>query len=155
MKILQIIVSVAACQLAGIVGSLFTTPAIPTWYANLKKPSFSAPNWLFGPVWVTLYTLMGISLYLVWQKRNEVKIAWPAIIFFLVHLVINALWSIVFFGQKNIFGALILIVVLWLMIVASIVLFYKVNKTAAYLLIPYLLWVSFASFLNYSFWRLN
>jgi len=121
----------------------------------LKKPSFNPPSWLFGPVWITLYTMMGVSLYLIWQKRGEIKLAWPAIIFFLIHLAVNASWSIIFFGQKNIIGALILIVALWFMIVASIFLFYKINKTAAYLLVPYLLWVSFASILNYSLWRLN
>ncbi|HOZ56042.1 MAG: TspO/MBR family protein [Parcubacteria group bacterium ADurb.Bin316] len=154
-KFITLFVSVAVCQLAGIVGSLFTAPAIPTWYAALKKPSFNPPSWLFGPVWITLYTMMGVSLYLIWQKRGEIKLAWPAIIFFLIHLAVNASWSIIFFGQKNIIGALILIVALWFMIVASIFLFYKINKTAAYLLVPYLLWVSFASILNYSLWRLN
>ena len=154
-KFITLFVSVAVCQLAGIVGSLFTAPAIPTWYAALKKPSFNPPSWLFGPVWITLYTMMGVSLYLIWQKRGEIKLAWPAIIFFLIHLAVNASWSIIFFGQKNIIGALILIVALWFMIVASIFLFYKINKTAAYLLVPYLLCVSYASILNYSLWRLN
>ncbi len=142
------------CQLAGVVGSVFTMSAIPTWYATLKKPSFNPPNWIFGPVWLTLYTMMGVSLYLVWQKRAVASV-WPAIIFFLIHLGVNALWSIVFFGQKNIHGALIIIVVLWLMIVGSIFLFWQIDRTAAYLLIPYLLWVSFASALNYSIGKLN
>ena len=154
MKILQLIISIIICQLAGVVGSLFTISAIPTWYTTLKKPSFNPPNWIFGPVWLTLYTMMGVSLFLVWQKR-EVANVWLAIIFFLVHLGVNALWSIVFFGKKNINGALIIIVVLWLMIVGSIFLFWQIDRTAAYLLIPYLLWVSFASALNYSIGKLN
>lgn len=127
-KFITLFVSVAVCQLAGIVGSLFTAPAIPTWYAALKKPSFNPPSWLFGPVWITLYTMMGVSLYLIWQKRGEIKLAWPAIIFFLIHLAVNASWSIIFFGQKNIIGALILIVALWFMIVASIFCFIKLTR---------------------------
>jgi translocator protein len=154
MKALQLIISIVICQLAGVVGSIFTMSAIPTWYATLKKPSFNPPNWIFGPVWLTLYTMMGVSLFLVWQKRAVVNV-WPAVIFFLIHLGINALWSVVFFGQKNISGALIIIVVLWLMIVGAIFLFWRIDRTAAYLLIPYLLWVSFASALNYGIGRLN
>lgn len=154
MKVLSLIISIAICQLAGIVGSIFTFSAIPNWYTNLRKPSFNPPNWIFGPVWLTLYTMMGVSLYLVWQRRAVANV-WPAIIFFLIHLGVNALWSVVFFGQKNISGALIIIVVLWLMIVGSIFLFWQIDKTAAYLLIPYLFWVSFASALNYSIGKLN
>ena len=155
MKALQLAVSIIICQLAGIIGSVFTTSAIPTWFAGLKKPSFNPPSWLFGPVWITLYTMMGVSLYLVWQKRGEIKMAWPAIVFFLVHLVVNASWSIIFFGQKNPGMAFAVIILLWLMIVVSIALFYRINKTAGLLLIPYLFWVSFASVLNYSIWKLN
>ena len=155
MRLLNLIISVAICQLAGIVGSIFTFSAIPTWYASLKKPDLSPPNWVFGPVWTTLYTLMGVSLFLVWQKRTEVKLAWPAIVFFLIHLVLNAFWSIIFFGLKSPFWAFIAIIVLWIMIVISIILFYRVNKTAGLLLLPYLIWVCFASYLNYSIWKLN
>jgi len=154
MKALQLAVSIIVCQLAGIVGSLFTTQAIPNWYATLKKPSFNPPSWLFGPVWITLYTMMGVSMYLIWQKRTVANV-WPAIIFFLIHLAVNASWSIIFFGQKNPGMAFAVIVLLWLMIIVSIVLFYRINKTAGLLLIPYLFWVSFASVLNYSIWKLN
>jgi len=155
MKSIKFIVSVLICQSAGIIGSLFTTPAISAWYVYLEKPNFSPPSWLFGPVWITLYTMMGISLYLIWQKKEDVKGAWSAIIFFVVHLLINSLWSIVFFGQKSVGGALVVIVILWLMIVTLIFVFYRINKIAGYLLAPYLLWVSFAAVLNYSIWRLN
>ena len=154
MKALQLAVSIIVCQLAGIVGSLFTTQAIPNWYATLKKPSFNPPSWLFGPVWITLYTMMGVSMYLIWQKRTVANV-WPAIIFFLIHLAVNASWSIIFFGQKNPGMAFAVIVLLWLMIIVSIELFYRINKTAGLLLIPYLFWVSFASVLNYSIWKLN
>jgi len=155
MKALQLAASIIICQLAGIIGSVFTTSAIPTWFAGLKKPSFNPPSWLFGPVWITLYTMMGVSLYLVWQKRVEIKMVWPAVIFFLIHLAVNASWSIIFFGQKNPGMAFATIILLWLMIVISIALFYRINKTAGLLLIPYLLWVSFASILNYNIWKLN
>jgi translocator protein len=155
MKIIKLIVFIVISQLAGVVGSLFTFSAIPTWYATLKKPSFSPPNWIFGPVWIALYTLMGIAAYFVWQARDVNKLAKPAIIIFLIHLVLNALWSILFFGFKNPGLAFLEIIVLWLFIAALVVLFYKIDKTAGYLLIPYLAWVSFAGFLNFSIWRLN
>jgi translocator protein len=155
MKIIKLIAFIVISQLAGVVGSLFTFSAIPTWYAALKKPSFSPPNWIFGPVWITLYTLMGIAAYFVWQARDINKLAKPAIIIFLIHLALNALWSILFFGLKNPSLAFLEIIVLWLFIVVLVVLFYKIDKTAGYLLIPYLAWVSFAAFLNFSIWRLN
>lgn len=147
--------SIGVCQAAGVIGSFFTAPAIRGWYANLVKPSFTPPGWLFAPVWLVLYTLMGVALYLVWQKglsNPEVRFA---VIFFLIHLVFNATWSIVFFGQQNILLALINIIIIWLMIVGLIVLFSRIEVKAAYLLIPYLCWVSFATILNYSIFRLN
>ena len=149
---LELALAILLCNLAGFIGSVFTMPSIPTWYAALVKPAFNPPNWIFGPVWTLLYILMGIALYLVWQKRAGAR---AAIWLFLVHLVINALWSVVFFGWHEILWAFVVIILLWLMIVALIWMFYKVNKTAAYLLVPYLLWVSFASLLNYALWSLN
>ena len=154
-KILQLIVSVLICQSAGLIGSFFTTPAIPTWYATLQKPSFSPPNWIFAPVWLTLYILMGIALFLVWQKRGEHKSAKPAIILFLVHLVLNAIWSILFFGLQNPLLALIDIAILWLMIVILTYQFWQIKRPAAYLLLPYLAWVTFAMILNFTIWQLN
>jgi tryptophan-rich sensory protein len=154
-EIIKLIVSIGLCQSAGIIGSVFTASAIPTWYASLSKPSFGPPNWLFGPVWITLYTLMGISLYLVWKQglgSGDVRLAMAV---FGVHLILNALWSILFFGLKNPFIAFIEIVALLIMIIASMVLFYGVSKPAAFLLVPYLAWVSFATVLNFAIWRLN
>ncbi len=148
MKLRNLLISIGVCLVAGIIGSLATFPSIPTWYATLVKPSFSPPNWLFGPVWTTLYVLMGIAMYLVWQKKGELKI-------FMLHLAVNAGWSIVFFGFRSISGGMVMIIVLWVLIVAIIKMFYRVDKTAAYLLIPYLAWVSFASFLNFSLLMLN
>jgi len=154
-KMLGILVFILVCELAGIVGSFFTRPSIPGWYAGLVKPSFNPPNWIFGPVWTTLYVLMGLAAYLVYEKglrRNDVR---KALAVFGGQLVLNALWSIVFFGAHQILGAAVLIVVLWAMILATILLFSRISKAAAYLLIPYILWVSFATVLNISLYVLN
>ena len=154
-KFLSPIIFIFISQAAGLVGSFFTSPAIPTWYATLNKPSFNPPSWLFGPVWITLYTLMGLAAWLVWQKWGESTLAKGAVILFLVHLVFNSLWSILFFGLQNPGLAFIEIIILWLMILALIIIFYRIDKRAAYLLVPYILWVSFAAVLNFSIWRLN
>lgn len=143
------------CQGAGVVGALFTTPAIPTWYAGLIKPAFSPPNWLFAPAWTILYTLMGVSLYLVYQKGLDKKPVRIAFFLFLFHLIINSLWSIIFFGAKQTGIAFVIIVLMWGLIVALILMFRKINKVASWLLAPYLLWVTFASFLNFAVWWLN
>ena len=154
-KILLLLASIIICQMAGIIGSIFTTPAIPTWYANINKPTFRPPNWVFAPVWTTLFLLMGIALFLIWEKglkRKDVKIAFSVFIF---HLLLNTLWSILFFGLKSPFAAFIEIIFLWIFILISIILFFRISKIAAYLLIPYILWVSFASVLNFAIWQLN
>jgi tryptophan-rich sensory protein len=151
----RLIISLALPQLAGIVGSLFTTSAIPTWYATLQRPSFSPPNWLFGPAWITLYVLMGVSVYLIWQKVEKTKKARGAMWLFWIHLFFNAIWSIIFFGLQNPGLAFINIIIIWLLIVALMIKFWNINRWATYLLIPYLLWVSFASALNYFIWYLN
>jgi len=151
----KLIVAIAVCQLAGIVGSFFTTPAISGWYDGLVRPVLNPPSWIFGPVWITLYLLMGIALYLIWQQglnRKEVKVA---MVVFGIQLVLNALWSIVFFGLQNPGLAFVDILLLWISILLSIILFYKISKPASYLLIPYILWVSFAGYLNYAIWTLN
>lgn len=152
-RITKLIFSILICQLAGAVGSIFTFSSIPTWYAILNKPAFSPPNWVFGPAWLTLYTLMGISLYLVLIKGfNKVK---DAVKIFSIQLILNALWSIIFFGFRNPFIALIEILALWYSIVFTMFSFYKISRTAAYLLVPYILWVSFAAILNYYVWIFN
>lgn len=154
-KITKFLVSIFVCLLAGFLGSLFTTPQINGWYASLNKPEFNPPNSIFGPVWTTLFILMGIALFLVWIKFKKNKTAKAAFVFFMVHLVVNIMWSVVFFGAQNPGLAMIVIIALWLMIAMLLVQFYKINKYAGYLLIPYLLWVSFASVLNYNIWQLN
>lgn len=147
-KLPKLILSVGICLGAGVIGSFFTTSAIPSWYEGLNKPFFSPPNWVFAPVWTLLYILMGISLYLVWLKNKVPLVFW-------VQLILNASWSIVFFGLRSPFLALINIVVLWVAIVLTIVAFNKINKLASKLLMPYLLWVSFASLLNLAIVLLN
>ena len=154
-KFLRYFLSIGVCFLAGGIGTLFTASAIPTWYALLNKPGFSPPNWLFGPAWTILYTLMGISLAIVWQKGLKTKKVRDALYLFGIQLGLNALWSPVFFGAKNLFLALIIIILMWIYILKTILAFRKINKTAGYLLYPYIAWVSFASILNFSVWLLN
>lgn len=140
---------------AGFVGSVFTVPSIATWYAALAKPSFSPPNWLFFPVWTALYILMGIALGLVWSRGLKEKTAREGVMLFGTQLALNAVWSIAFFGMHAILGGLVIIVLLWAAILATILKFWKVSKTAGALMLPYLAWVSIASMLNLSIWLLN
>jgi translocator protein len=154
-EVLILFSSIIICQLAGIIGSIFTTPAIPTWYANINKPTFRPPNWVFAPVWTTLFLLMGIALFLIWRKGLNEKDIKIAIAVFAFQLVLNTLWSFLFFGLKSPFAAFIEIIFLWVAILASIILFFRISRLAGALLIPYILWVSFASILNFSIWRLN
>ena len=153
--ILKLVASIILCQIAGLIGSFFTTPAIPTWYASLEKPFFSPPNWIFGPVWVTLYLLMGISLFVVWRRRENNLQKKKGFILFFIQLILNAFWSVAFFGLKSPFLGLINILLLWASILFTIQHFLKISRTAAVLLLPYVLWVSFAAVLNFSFWILN
>ena len=153
-EILKLIASVILCQLAGFLGSLFTTPAIPTWYATLKKPFFTPPNWIFGPVWISLFILMGISLFYVWRRPDHPEFK-KALIFFFVQLILNVLWSLAFFGLRLPLLGLVDIILLWIAILLTIRHFSKVSKFAGALLLPYLVWVSFATLLNFSLWILN
>ena len=154
-NILKLVASIILCQLAGFIGSLATIPAIPTWYESLKRPSFNPPNWIFGPVWTGLYTLMGISFFMVWQKRADHPQVKTALVFFFIQLILNALWSVAFFGLRSPLSGLMDIVLLWIAILLTIKSFFKISKTAALLLLPYFLWVSFAVLLNFSLWILN
>jgi tryptophan-rich sensory protein len=153
--IFRLVVSIILCQLAGIIGSLFTASAIPGWYATLNKPSFTPPSGLFAPVWTLLYLLMGISLFLVWRSKTD-PIRWKtALSVFGLQLFLNALWSVLFFGLRSPLAGLVGIICLWAAIVATIALFSRISKTAAWLLTPYFLWVSFALLLNASILALN
>lgn len=153
-KILLLAYSVLISFSAGIIGSLFTFSKIPTWYAGLVKPEFSPPNWVFGPVWNILYLLMGISLFLV-HTSKKTRDRDLGIKLFYAQLILNALWSIVFFGMENPALALLVIFVLLGAVFSVIKIFWRVNKTSAYLLIPYIAWLSFATILNFSIVVLN
>lgn len=145
----KLVIAIGICQIVGIAGAFFTSPAVSSsWYMSLAKPALQPPAWIFSPVWIMLYTLMGVALYLI--RRNR-----PLVALFLIHLVFNGLWSILFFGLRSPFYALLDIIVLWLLILVLIFKFFKIRKAAGYLLIPYLLWVSFAAYLNYSIWQLQ
>ena len=151
----KLALAILIAQSAGLIGALFTSSAIPSWYANLARPEFSPPNWIFGPVWTTLYTLIGISLYIVWTRHvgGHLRTAWLRL--FWVQLVLNALWSIIFFGMKNLGLAFAEILVLLATIAGLVGLGFAFDKRVSFLLLPYLAWVSFAMYLNYAIWQLN
>ncbi len=147
----RLVVSLVVCFLAAAAGSAVTVPAIGGWYETLAKPA--VPNWVFGPVWTTLFFLMGVSLYLVWLKaRGRAKLAFGL---FAAQLALNVLWSVLFFGLQSPLLGLVEIPVLWVSILLTTAAFYRIDKRAAYLLVPYLVWVAFAAFLNYSVWVMN
>lgn len=153
-NLLKIIGLIFICFLPGIIGGFFTFNNLYPWFSLLTKPSFNPPNWIFSPVWTILYTLMGISLFLILKaesSKNKIK----GVVFFAIQLVLNGLWSIVFFGLHQILLAFAVIITLLVFIILSIIEFYKVSKSAAYVLIPYLIWVSFASVLNFSLYLIN
>jgi translocator protein len=154
-NILRLIIALTISQLAGVVGALFSTSAIPTWYVSLNKPEINPPNWVFGPVWITLYFLMGLAAFMVWRVGVHTKGVRKALIVFGIQLVLNALWSVIFFGLHNPGLAFIHIILLWLSILWMMLLFVKISRPAAIMLIPYILWVSFAAYLNYSIWVIN
>ena len=154
-SVVKVIISILACFTAGGIGSFSTFKAIPTWYPSLKKPRYTPPNWVFGPVWTTLYILMGISVFIVWQEGLSTDGVLLAFILFWVQLIFNALWSIIFFGMKSKGGGIIIIIVLWLLILATIITTFQVSVWAGILLIPYILWVSVAKYLNVGIWWLN
>jgi tryptophan-rich sensory protein len=154
-KALYIVIAVTICLLIGFLAGFATQSSVGTWYATLNKPSFNPPNWLFGPVWTLLYILMGIAAGLVWAKGFYHVWVKTALYYFGFQLLFNALWSIVFFGFQEPFWALLVILVLLILILLTIKWFKIVSRPAAYLLLPYLLWVSFAMVLNYKIWELN
>ncbi|HQD25545.1 MULTISPECIES: TspO/MBR family protein [Methanoculleus] len=154
-RFVQLLVAIGVCLIAALIGSLFTTPAVPTWYAGLAKPDLNPPAWVFGPVWTVLYILMGIALYLVWSKGWSKKGVKVAMAIFAVQLVLNVLWSYLFFGLQAPLFALIEIVLLWVAILMTVAAFYRVSVPAAVLLIPYLIWVTFATYLTYGVYILN
>lgn len=177
-NIFKITISIIVCELAGIVGSIFTVSSVRDWYTALNKPGFIPPSWLFAPVWIILFLLMGISLYLVWSKNFAIKNiltfskgkAWNPlseklatgkwqkiniILIFWLQLILNILWSVTFFNFRQPGLAFFELLMLWFAILYTIVNFYRISKPASYLLVVYIIWVTFAGFLNYSLWMLN
>jgi len=151
----KIIASILICFLPALIGSVFTYPAIPNWYASLNKPFFSPPNWLFGPAWTILYLLMGISFYIIWKRGIKSKEEKNAVYIFFVQLILNALWSFLFFGLRSPFLGFVCIIFLWFSIALTIWKFWRLEKISGILLLPYIGWVSFASILNFFVWILN
>lgn len=153
-RIIKLLGIITLCEGVGFLGTIFTVPSILTWYTFLHKPVFNPPNWIFGPVWTALYLLMGLSLFLILQKKLKKQKTF-LITLFLVQLVLNFFWSVIFFGWHQPLLALVEIIFLWISIALLIIDFWKFSKAAALLLVPYLCWVSFASILNFSIVLLN
>lgn len=152
---LKLIIALIIPQLFAIIGSLFTITTEGSWYSLLLKPGFNPPNWLFGPVWTLLYLLMGIAAFLIWRQGLEKKEIRFSLLIFIFQLALNLFWSFIFFTLKSPAIAFTEIISLWFAILATTLAFYQISKPAAYLLIPYIIWVSFAAFLNYNIWMLN
>ena len=151
----KLVFSVSICLLTGFLGSFVTMDSVTTWYSDLSRPSFTPPDWTFGVVWPILYVMMGISAFLIWNKglvKRQVKIALGL---FVLQLVLNGLWTPIFFGLHMIAIALVEIVLLWVAILLTIIVFWRISKASTFLLFPYILWVSFAVFLNAALWYMN
>jgi len=154
-KLFRISIAVAICLVIGCLSAIATQSSINTWYVALNKPSFTPPNWVFGPVWTFLYILMGIAAGIVWSKGFYHKWVKTALYHFGFQLLLNAAWSMFFFGLKNPFIALLDIIALFILLLFTIRQFQIVNTVAAYLLIPYVTWIAFAAALNFGIWQLN
>ena len=152
---MKLFISILIPLLVGAISGFFTSSGVNGWFALANKPWFNPPNWIFAPVWTTLYVLMGIALFLVWKADADKSIKQTAIILFTLQLALNFFWSIIFFKLQQPGWAFVEIILMWLMILLTILWFGKINATAAWLLVPYICWVSFASVLNYSIWKLN
>lgn len=151
----RIIASVLVCTAAGGVGAVATGRSVNTWYRTIRKPPFTPPDSVFGPVWTVLYVLMGLALAIVGGKGTDTRLLRAAQALFGVQLTLNALWSVFFFGRRSPIAALIDIALLWVALLVTIALFFRISRPAALMLIPYLAWVTFAALLNGSIWRLN
>jgi tryptophan-rich sensory protein len=154
-ELFRLILSITICQMAGIIGSIFTAGSVTSWYPTLVKPSLSPPGFYIGLIWIVLFTLMGISLFLIWKETPSNLAARIALYFFAAQLIVNVLWSVAFFGMRSPIIGLVVIALLWVLILITIIKFWPINRTAALLLIPYIVWVSIAAYLNFSIWRLN
>ena len=152
---MKLVISILIPLLIGAAAGMFTSSGVNGWYALANKPWFNPPNWIFAPVWTALYVMMGISLFLIWKTEADKNIKQVAIFLFIAQLVLNFFWSFIFFKLQPPGWAFAEIILMWVMILLTILWFGKINAAAAWLLVPYICWVSFASVLNYSIWRLN
>jgi translocator protein len=149
---LRLLICIGICFAAAGLGSLLTRPALPGWYASLTKPSWTPPNWLFGPVWTMLFLMMATAAWLVWGK---IGIAARPMQLFLIQLLFNVAWSGLFFRMRSPRAAFAEIILLWATILATTVAFWRTTPIAGWLLLPYLIWTGYAAVLNFSIWRLN
>jgi benzodiazapine receptor len=154
-ELARLVVSVAIPLAAGGIGSIATYRSVTTWYPTLQKASFNPPGWLFGPVWTTLYVMMGIALFLVWRKGLAFPLVKTGLVLFAVQMALNALWSIAFFGMRSPAAGLVVVVLLWVALVLTMITFFRISVVPGLLFVPYFLWVSFASVLNGTIWWLN
>jgi translocator protein len=154
-QILKFIIALVAPLMVGGISGYFTASEIKSWYILLNKPSWNPPNYLFGPVWTTLYILMGYSFYRIWVSKGSSEMKNWAIGLFIVQLILNFFWSFIFFKQHNLGWAFVEIIAMWLAILCTMIAFSKIDKPATWLLVPYISWVSFATILNYTIWQLN
>ncbi len=154
-EVVTLAICILICQCAGFIGTFFTRPSIPTWYATIDKPPFTPPNWVFSPVWIMLFLLMGISLFFIWRTGLTKRSVRIALGYFAAQLLVNILWSALFFGLGSPLAGLIDITLLWILIALTIFYSFQISKAAGLLLLPYIMWVSFAAVLNFFIWRLN
>jgi tryptophan-rich sensory protein len=151
----KLVLAVAVCLLAGYAGSIFTTSSVSTWYPTLNKPAFTPPSSVFAPVWTALYLMMGVAAYLVWRRGLANETVKGALLIFVMQLALNVLWSLLFFGLQSPSLGLLAILALWMAILLTGLWFARIAPAAALLLVPYFLWVTFASVLNFSIWQMN
>ena len=151
----KLVIALALPLLVGFTSGMFTMEGVKTWYLTINRPTWNPPNWVFAPVWTTLYILMGIALFLVWKSDSSAELKKIAIALFVVQLFLNFCWSLIFFKWQQPGWAVVELAALWITILLTIFAFAQVNKIAAWLLVPYISWVSFAGILNYTIWRLN
>jgi translocator protein len=153
---MKLFISILIPLLVGGISGYFTSSGVEGWYATANKPWFNPPNWIFAPVWTVLYVMMGIALYLVWRTETiSSSVKQTAVILFVIQLTLNFFWSLIFFKMQQPGWAFAEIIVMWLAILFTILWFGKISSTAAWLLVPYICWVSFAAVLNYAIWKLN
>ena len=154
-QVIKCAVAILIPLIVGGISGFFTTQSVQGWYATVNKPWFNPPNWIFGPVWTTLYIMMGVAFFLIWKSEADIDLKKQAMLFYFVQLALNFCWSLIFFYAQQPGWAFLEIIVMWGMILSTIIWFGKISSPAAWLLVPYIFWVSFAAILNYSIWRLN